>query len=149
MTLLAFYALCRPGEPLRATRSQLLTSSDLLEDGLEVFLRIGLPKTRRRGATVQHVQLQGPDYIHAFVTKVLQNLDPHANLFGGSSSSYRRRWDCLLRALLIGPEHRLSPGSYEAEEQLPLTDAVKASPTSNGGFDLNTKPPWPTTCRRL
>ena len=110
VTTLAFYSLCRPGEPLRAVRSDLLTSSDLLEDGFEVYLRVGLPKTRRRGATMQHVRLQGPTFVHVFVSEVLQGLDPFASLFGGSPSAYRRRWDSLLRSLLVGPEHRLTPG---------------------------------------
>ena len=108
---LAFYSLCRPGEPLRAVRSDLLTSSDLLEDGFEVYLRVGLPKTRRRGATVQRVRLQGPTFVHVFVSEVLQGLNPFDSLFGGSPSAYRNRWDSLLRRLLVGPEHRLTPGS--------------------------------------
>ena len=39
-TLTGFYAICRPGEPLRARREHLVTSEDLLETGSEIFLRI-------------------------------------------------------------------------------------------------------------
>ncbi|CAE7232958.1 unnamed protein product, partial [Symbiodinium sp. CCMP2592] len=107
VTLGAFYAICRPGEFVRAFREQLLTSFDLLESGNEFFLRIPEPKTRRRGARVQHARIKAPEFVLLFLQKVFQPLPrgcPYVTM-------YRRRWDALLKALLIEPKHRLTPGS--------------------------------------
>ena len=109
--LVAFYAICRPGEPLRAVRKHLVTSEDLLEAGLEVFLRIPDPKTRKRGPAVQHSQVKGPEFVLQFVSEVFQKLPPNEPLYAGSPGMYRRRWDALLRRLWIEPEHKLTPGS--------------------------------------
>ncbi|CAE7217549.1 unnamed protein product [Symbiodinium sp. CCMP2592] len=111
ITLVAFYAICRPGEPLRAVRKDLVTSEDLLEAGREVFLRIPEPKTRRRGAAVQHAQVKGPEFVMQFIGDVFQGLLPNEPLYNGSPGMYRRRWDALLRSLWIEPKHKLTPGS--------------------------------------
>eukprot|EP00439_Symbiodinium_sp_Y106_P038682 s1227_g4.t1 len=111
LTLTAFYGICRPGEPLRALRKHLVTSEDLLETGSEIFLRIPEPKTRKRGASVQHTQVKGPGYIVEFIRATFQGLPPDGPLYAGSPNMYRRRWDALLRALWIEPAHRLTPGS--------------------------------------
>ncbi|CAE7242495.1 Fem1b [Symbiodinium sp. CCMP2592] len=110
-TLGAFYAICRPGEFVRAMRDQLLTSADLLETGQEFFLRIPEPKTRRRGARVQHARIKAPEFILKFLGKVFQPLAGSCALYPGSPNMYRRRWDSLLKALLVEPTHRLTPGS--------------------------------------
>ena len=111
VTLGAFYAICRPGEFVRALREQLLTSVDLLEVGNEFFLRIPEPKTRRRGARVQHVRVKAPDFVLLFLRKVFQPLPPSCPLYPGSPSMYRRRWDAVLKVLLVEPKYRLTPGS--------------------------------------
>ena len=111
VTLTAFYGVCRPGEPLRALRKHLVTSEDLLEVGSEIFLRIPEPKTRRRGAKVQHAQVKGPRWILDFISATFQPLQAERPLYNGSAGMYRRRWDSLLKALLVEPSHRLTPGS--------------------------------------
>ena len=111
VTLAAFYAICRPGEPLRALRKHLVTAEDLLESGTEIFLRIPEPKTRKPGAAVQHAQLKGPVWVLRFVAATFQPLRPECPLYDGSANMYRRRWDSLLKALLIDCSHRLTPGS--------------------------------------
>ena len=107
----AFYAICRPGEPLRSLRRYLVTSEDLLEDGEGIFLVIPEPKTKRRGASVQHSQVRGPGFVLRFIRTTFQPLSADAPLYDGSASMYRRRWDALLTALLVEPRHRLTPGS--------------------------------------
>ena len=84
LTLTAFYGICRPGEPLRALRKHLVTSEDLLETGSEIFLRIPEPKTRKRGASVQHTQVKGPGYIVEFIRATFQGLPPDGPLYAGS-----------------------------------------------------------------
>ena len=111
VTLTAFYAICRPGEPLRSLRRYLVTSEDLLEDGEGIFLVIPEPKTKRRGASVQHSQVRGPGFVLRFIRTTFQPLSADAPLYDGSASMYRRRWDALLTALLVEPRHRLTPGS--------------------------------------
>ena len=111
IALTGFYAICRPGEPLRARREHLVTSEDLLETGFEIFLRIPEPKTRRRGARVQHAQVKAPLWIREFISAVFQPLHRARPLYDGSAGMYRRRWDALLKVLLVEPQHRLTPGS--------------------------------------
>ena len=53
--MMAFRGIMRPGEPLAATRRQVVLASDLLDDSRDlVYVSVPLPKTRRRGARVQH-----------------------------------------------------------------------------------------------
>ena len=111
ITLTGFYAICRPSEPLRARREHLVTSEDLLETGFEIFLRIPEPKTRRRGARVQHAQVKAPLWIREFISAIFQPLHRDRPLYDGSAGMYRRRWDALLKVLLVEPQHRLTPGS--------------------------------------
>ena len=60
------------------------------------------------------MQVKGPSFVLVFIGAVLQPLPPMppcAMLYEGSPNMYRRRWDALLRALLVDPSHRLTPGS--------------------------------------
>ena len=111
VTLFCFYCCCRPGEVLQANRSSLLTAQDILESGFAIYLKIAEPKTRRRGARVQHSVLKGPEWAKAFITCVFQDLVRSENLFGSSAYAYRRRWDRVLGALKVPFELRLTPAS--------------------------------------
>ena len=108
--LLAFYGICRMGEVLKATRAELLTPLDLLEDESRLYLRIEAPKTRRRGARVQYTTVD--EEVTVKLVQVLwQHLRPEQRLCGISPSSFRRRWDALLDVLGLERHHRITPGS--------------------------------------
>ncbi len=108
---LAFYGIARPGEPLRETRSSLLLPSDLLEtESTVAYLKIRTPKTRRRGGgRIQHLTVSDAPFV-LFLERVFRTAPRDEMLFGGSPSSFRRRWDTVLRALGVGPGTGLTPG---------------------------------------
>ena len=54
------------------------------------------PKTRGRGARVQHVAIDLEPLFASFVDKVWGPLRPSTPLFPGSPGVFRRRWDSLL-----------------------------------------------------
>ncbi|CAE7224208.1 Ap1g1 [Symbiodinium sp. CCMP2456] len=110
-TLLCFYSITRIGEVLSATRKDLLTREDAMEPEGGLFLLIRKPKTRNRGARVQHAQAMGPEEVLSFLERTFQNLTFSQKLYGGSPSVYRRRWDAVLRQLGIPQHLRLTPGS--------------------------------------
>ena len=128
VTALCFYGICRVGETLSACRAELLTPDDLLSDRRCVYLQIKKPKTRNRGASVQHVSVLEPIAI-ALVEFALEPLPRTAQLFAGSPGSYRRRWDRLLQELGIPKGLRLTPGSLRGggavtahQQGLPIAD---------------------------
>ena len=104
MTLLCFYSIARIGEVLSATRKDLLTREDAMEPGGSLYLLISKPKTRQKGARVQHAQTVGPPSVIEFLEKAFQGLPFSHKLYGGSASVYRRRWDAVLRHLGV-PGH--------------------------------------------
>ena len=109
--LIAFYGAARPGEILAARRSDALTPADLLDEsvGSCLYVRVRLPKTRRRGARVQHCKLTVQPVVQ-FVQSVLLALDGRALLFQGSPASFRRRWDFLLQEIGVPRNLRVTPG---------------------------------------
>eukprot|EP00438_Fugacium_kawagutii_P015803 Skav230691 [mRNA] locus=scaffold2202:279688:282453:- [translate_table: standard] len=112
---LSFFGIARPGEPLREFRRNLLLPSDLLMDEQKVcYLKIEHPKTGRRGGgRVQHLTVSDPQFIR-FLEKVFavdQRQSSHeARLYECSASSFRRRWDAILRSLGISAQTQLTPG---------------------------------------
>ena len=111
VTLLCFYSITRIGEVLEATRKELLTREDAMEPEGGLFLLIRKPKTRNRGARVQHAQTVGPEEVLRFLERTFQSLSFSQKLYGGSPGVYRRRWDAVLRQLGIPSHLRLTPGS--------------------------------------
>ena len=109
-TLLCFYGSLRIGEVLRAQRRDFLTPADLLCEGERFFLCIREPKTRGRGARVQHSAVVFTGNWRIFFEKVWAQLRPVDKLFPGSPWTYRRRWDVLLQTLGVSPSFRLTPG---------------------------------------
>ena len=105
-----FYAICRIGEFLSAQRKDILTPHDLLCEDDVIYVRILLPKTRRRGASTQYATISEPSVVR-FLVSVWQELQPNDLLYGGSPSAFRRRWDATLTKIGVGPQHRLTPGS--------------------------------------
>ena len=127
--LLAYYGMCRVGEVLHASTADLLLPCDLLEEGTRILLRIREPKTRRRGARVQHATIQSCATVCTFLTSTLGNLSGSLLLYGGSPSVYRRRWDKLLERLHVPRSLRLTPGSLRGggavtahKQGLPVSD---------------------------
>ena len=111
VTLLAFYGLARIGEVLKCRRRDLLLPADLLEDGLDcAFLNFSASKTSMRGhPKVQHTKIVVPAIV-AWVSQVFYALGPDDLLWPGSPSSYRYRWDFLLRCLEVHKDLGLTPG---------------------------------------
>ena len=109
---LSFFGITRPGEILKAIRRDLLFPSDLLTpDSGQIFLRVGEPKSRRRGkGKVQHAVVQNVAVI-GFLEKIFSRLAYDEHLYPISSGSFRRRWDAILTILAFGSDVKLSPGS--------------------------------------
>jgi hypothetical protein len=109
--LLCFYGICRIGEVLKAKRCDLLTPEDLLwEDPDVVYLRINVPKSRGRGPKVQYATCKVPSVVK-LLCKTWQRMSSEELLCGSSPSSFRRRWDALLKHLGVDKKLRLTPGS--------------------------------------
>ena len=111
VTMLAFYGCCRIGEVLKALRCDLFTPGDLLRCDTRFALQFNEPKTRTRGARVQHTTINFRKDIAEFVVEICERLPRSSRLFYGSPSVYRRRWDVLLSSLGIAQTFRLTPGS--------------------------------------
>ena len=109
--LLAFHGIARPGEPLAATRNELVLPRDTLDDSqTTVFLKVLKPKTRRRGkGVVQHISVQN-DEANTFLDKVFRDCPKSDRLYACSGGAFRRRWDAVLRALCIPASVGLTPG---------------------------------------
>ena len=107
----AFYSVSRPGELLRARRHHVLTPGDLLDETHPwVYIKIEKPKSRRRGARIQHVKLNEPLAV-CFVEKVWASLPPSELLYPGSPNMFRRRWDKILTILGLPRSLGLTPAS--------------------------------------
>ena len=105
--LLSYFGICRPGEPLGATRFDLLLPRDLVYEQPDVcFLCIRRPKSRRRGLGVASVV--------ATLDSVFSGLQAGEPLYAGSPSSFRRRWDAILAALGVPKTLGLTPASMRS-----------------------------------
>ena len=108
---ICFYGISRPGEALRGLRKDLVLPSDLMHEVPTVaYLKITAPKGRRRGkGRVQHITVSEPLFI-GFLEKVFGSAPLEQPLYGGSPSSFRKRWDKILSALDVAPSLKLTPG---------------------------------------
>ena len=114
VTLANFYAVARPGELLHARRRNVLTPSDLLEPEHDwIYVRVEKPKSRRRGAKVQHVKLCEPQVVK-FLEMTWRDLGANELLYPGSPGVFRRRWDRILKILGIPTSLGLTPASLRA-----------------------------------
>ena len=114
VTLATFYAIARPGELLHARRRNVLTPLDLLEpEHSWIYIKIDKPKSRRRGAKVQHIKLCEPAVV-TFLERTWQALGPQELLYPGSPGVYRRRWDRILQILGAPTALGLTPASLRA-----------------------------------
>ena len=110
LTSLAFFGVLRVGEPLRATRADLLLPEDCGVDREVLFLQINFPKSGRRGkGRVQHSKVTHLQTIQ-LVRSAFGSLAPDDPLYPTTASTYRRRWDKLIDALGIDRKCNLTPG---------------------------------------
>jgi len=110
-TVISFEGCSRPGEPLKAVRSDLLLPSDmLLDDGNCIFLKVRKPKPGKRGkGLVQHFKVDNPSAVK-FCEFVFKDLTSTEKLYPASPSTYRLRWDRLLEMLGVPKTLKLTPG---------------------------------------
>ena len=116
VTFLAFYAVARPGELLKARRQDVLTAKDLLTEPADapyIFIKVEQPKTRRRGARVQHCKFGYTPGLR-LAEELLRTVPQSELLYPGSPSCYRRRWDFLMGRLGVGKKHKITPGSLRS-----------------------------------
>lgn len=99
--VLAFFGLLRPSELLALRRQDIALPMDHLEQAV-LYLRIGLPKTRTRGARSQHVRIDETGIV-ALVQRYLKDLSPWQKIWNGSLNAFKRRLDLLQRAVLDKP----------------------------------------------
>eukprot|EP00438_Fugacium_kawagutii_P015944 Skav205630 [mRNA] locus=scaffold1575:126668:131720:+ [translate_table: standard] len=112
--LIAFHGCCRPGEVLRAQRSQLVLPCDLGLLSGPNYLRIQKPKPGRRGVgRVQHAKI-ADDNVVAFLTSAMKEISSDSLLYPGTSSAFRLRWNKLLYALSIPTTAQLTPAGLRA-----------------------------------
>eukprot|EP00438_Fugacium_kawagutii_P014252 Skav203509 [mRNA] locus=scaffold1752:8350:9882:+ [translate_table: standard] len=105
-----FYAVMRIGEFLRARRRDILTPRDVLSDEQVIYLKIPLPKTRRRGAAVQYATIDEKLVVQTLCF-IWDQLQPTDFLYPGTPGAFRSRWEAALRHIGVGKEHKLTPGS--------------------------------------
>lgn len=110
--IIGFEGICRPGEPLAATRAELLLPADLIaEDPNSIYLRIRNPKGKRRGiGREQHTKFVGKIFAD-FLQRVYGQASVDMKLYPGSAATFRRRWDAVLTALSIPKSLELTPAS--------------------------------------
>ena len=105
-----FCSVSRVGEVMRAKRAHVLTPSDLLHETQTVYLRILHPKTRNRGARTQYSSTE-VDWCVKLVSEVWDRLLPDQDIYSGSPSAFRTRWNAILKKLNIPTSLHLTPGS--------------------------------------
>ncbi len=108
--LLAFHGAMRVGEPLRATRADLLLADEAALTSSMCFLKIRSPKSGKRGkGVVQHSRIRDPLAV-AWASLVFRDIPRDQLLYPASPSTFRKRWDVLLAALGVPSSTQLTPG---------------------------------------
>ncbi len=110
---LCFFGACRIGEVLGAKRGDLLTPTDLLSEEPKLYLKIGSPKSRRRGANIQYTTVDIPFWTE-LICKIFENTARGNRLYEATPSAFRTRWNAVLKHIGVDPKHRLTPGSLRA-----------------------------------
>lgn len=111
---IGFHGCCRPGEVLRALRSQLVLPCDLGLSNGPCYLRVQKPKPGRRGmGRVQHAKVSDEEVV-SFLSSVYKNEPFETPLYSGTTSAFRLRWNKLLSALSIPLSAQLTPAGLRA-----------------------------------
>ena len=112
--ILGFKGIARPTEVRTALRENIVLPIDALNDACEyILVHVLAPKTRRRGARTQYLQVTGTDEV-AFLQALLRHAAPQEQVFAGSASAHRSLWNKLLGFLGIPPTLRFTPASCRA-----------------------------------
>ena len=111
----AFYGIMRPGEILRAYRSDLILPADLLNDPSgPAFIRIRQPKSRRRGGgRVQRASIHDVAIV-GLLDALFGSPRQDEALYPISPGSFRRRWDKIVEHLGIPLALKVTPGGLRA-----------------------------------
>ena len=109
--LIAFYGAGRLGEIIRCRRGDLILPADTLEDDVtSAFLQLRTFKSQnRQKAKIQHMKVQNTIAVK-IVTKIFRRYPAERQLFSGSASQFRKRWDFILDLFCIPRQLRLTPG---------------------------------------
>ena len=113
--IIAYFGCCRMGEVLRAKRKHLVLAADLgLASSSAAFLRIIGPKPGKRGlGKIQHVRIDNVSGCK-YLQSLFGGFDGDEPLYPGASSSFRKRWDTCLNALMVPAGFALTPGGLRA-----------------------------------
>ena len=110
LTALAFHGAMRVGQPIVATREDLILPDEAALLQKFRFLRVSKPKPGRRGrGRVQHARVDDAGAVDLAVA-AFSHLDPSEKLFAATASTYRRRWDRAAEALQIPASLEITPG---------------------------------------
>ncbi len=110
--VLAYFGCCRTGEVLRAQRRHVVLPIDLALDTADgsIFLRIVDPKAKRRGlGKIQHAKIED-SLVCRFLSRYLGGVDLDEHIYSGAPSTFRRRWDLVLKALDVPAHLQITPG---------------------------------------
>ena len=121
VTLICFYGISRVGEVLKLQRRDLLLPSDLLDDEHNAaYVVVWKSKTStRQPARVQHLKVVDDRAIRILET-IYGVQKKEDQLYHGSPSVYRTRWNFLLRLLQIPTELRLTPSGLRGGGSIEL-----------------------------
>jgi hypothetical protein len=110
MIIIQFFGICRPIEPLRSDRGDLVLPSDVIFAVKQVvYLSIRAPKSRNTGgARTQYASIENPVAI-AVLEAIFGFSKPGELLWGASGSTLRKRWDTVCKALEL-PDKFYTPG---------------------------------------
>lgn len=95
---LSWGGICRIGEVLAATRSDLVLPSDVLDTSASVLLRVQEPKTRFRAARHQIAKIEYEDLV-AIIKIAFERLQKSQRLWRHSPQQLRKRFKILLGSL--------------------------------------------------
>ena len=131
--VLAFYGVARVGEVLHCRRRDLLLPSDLLEqdDSGCAYLLLRRSKTMfRQAARIQHLRIDRPEAVR-LLASVFEWSEKQEFLYEGSAGVFRKRWDFLLKKLLVPVELHVTPGGLRGggavscyRANMPISDLV-------------------------
>ncbi|CAE7447660.1 unnamed protein product [Symbiodinium natans] len=93
LLVLGFFGLLRPSEAIGLRRQDVSLPSDHFERDV-LFIRVGSPKTRHRGARSQHVRVDEPG-VAAWVDSLVGQMPLWRRLWSGSWAAFRRRFELL------------------------------------------------------
>ena len=96
--VLGFFGLLRPCELIGLRRQDVVLPSDSFEPKV-LYLRVGQPKTRHRGAANQHVRVD-EDLVADWINLMLTSMPPWRRIWNGSWSSFKTRFHLLQQEVL-------------------------------------------------